>query len=311
MSTLACGLLQMNPAAYRSAHDYQVTVAARVSTLARNGARLIVLPAFAVMAGASLERLQPEHGTPFERIAAVADSVGIGGYGNWLDFFAASALSNRVYLCPGSYWEQTDGGFIHRAPLFSPDGDIIGEALQTHSTEAEERAGLLCDVELPVFHVENHIVGMELATDVWYPEVGRIHALQGADILIALTAMPSPYTVWKQTAGLWQISQQNQVFGIEASLRGSWLGTAYQGRSRAFAPVEVTDDGRGVLAEITSESERDEFVVELEVDSLQKARSVFPIFEHFNTHLYSERLQDAYLTGRTVKIAPSARERRS
>ncbi|OPZ62882.1 MAG: hypothetical protein BWY85_01935 [Firmicutes bacterium ADurb.Bin506] len=161
-----------------------------------------------------------------------------------------------------------------------------------------------------MFRVANMTLGIELATDVWYPEVGRIHALQGADLIIALTAVPAPYTVWRQTAGLWQIAQANQVFGIEASLSGSWLGTTYHGRSRAFAPVECTEGGRGVLAEITSDSESDDFVVQLDTDMLKKARAAFPVFGHFNIDLYVDRLADAYLTTRTVKVATPVERRR-
>ena len=85
--------------------------------------------------------------------------------------------------------------------------------------------------------------GHELATDVWYPEVGRLHALQGVDVPGGADRGAIPYTVWQQTAGLWQVVQANQVFGIEASLSGRWLGARCHGRSRAFGPVECTEDG--------------------------------------------------------------------
>ena len=41
---------------------------------------------------------------------------------DWQDFYSAAAMSNKVYLCPGSYWVQTNGGYVHRADLHSPEG---------------------------------------------------------------------------------------------------------------------------------------------------------------------------------------------
>ncbi|MGB4338675.1 MAG: carbon-nitrogen hydrolase family protein [Bacillota bacterium] len=307
MVALACGVLQIDPGDYHTAHEYRLGVAARISDLARDGARLIVMPAHLAMAGAVAGRAMPP-GTGRSRLASLAWAASVvtdREIRDWQDFYSAAAMSNKVYLCPGSYWVQTNGGYVHRADLHSPEGEIVGFALQTHSSEEEERAGLLCGTELPVFDVGGLRVGIELATDVWYPEVGRLHALQGVDVLVALTAVPSPYTVWQQTAGLWQVVQANQVFGIEASLSGRWLGARYHGRSRAFGPVECTEDGRGVLAEITAESRSDRFIVTLDRGMLRHARAVFPVFEHFNVGLYSERLSDAYLTDRAVKIVPA------
>ncbi len=310
MPSLACGVLEIDPALQVTAHEYRLAVSAGVSRMARSGAQLIVMPAHLGLAGASAGRSVPAGKHGLDAVAWAASLVSASQLSDWQDFYAASALSNKVYLCPGSYWAPVEGGYVNRADLYSPKGEIIGEAIQTHSTEQEEKAGLLCGTSLPVFRVANMTLGIELATDVWYPEVGRIHALQGADLIIALTAVPAPYTVWRQTAGLWQIAQANQVFGIEASLSGSWLGTTYHGRSRAFAPVECTEGGRGVLAEITSDSESDDFVVQLDTDMLKKARAAFPVFGHFNIDLYVDRLADAYLTTRTVKVATPVERRR-
>lgn len=310
MPSLACGVLEIDPALHFTAHEYRLAVAAGVSRMARSGAQFIVMPAHLGLAGASLARSAPAGKRGADAVAWAASFVSSSQLGDWQDFYAASALSNKVYLCPGSYWIQADGGYVHRADLYSPKGDIIGEALQTHSTEQEEKAGLLCGASLPVFRVAGMETGIELATDAWYPEAGRIHALQGADLIVGLTAVPAPYTVWRQTAGLWQIVQANQVFGIEASLSGNWLDTTYQGRSRAFAPVECSEAGRGVLAEITSDSECHDFIVRLDTDMLKEARAAFPVFRHFNIDLYTSRLSDAYLTGRTVKVAASAERRR-
>ena len=305
MSHIACGLLQIDPSGFESAHGFRVFLTAKMSALAQAGAALIVLPAYSVMIGPALqiEAEGPSPCSPFE----LATLVGTDGFSLWMDFFAAAALSNKIYLCPGTFIAPCDGGFEHCAPLFSPDGDLALAQLQTHVSEAEDRAGMAAGADLAVVDVRGHKVGIAIGTDAWYPEVGRILALLGADTILAPTAAPAPYTVWHQTRGLWQVVQQNQVFAVEASLAGRWLGTTYQGRSRVFGPVEMTPDGRGVLSEVTSESIEGEIIASLDPVDLEIARRAFPIFEHFNIGLYEARLADAYLVGRPARVKPNGR----
>ena len=306
MSHIACGLLQIDPSGFESAHGFRVFLTAKMSALAQAGAALIVLPAYSVMIGPALqiEAEGPSPCNPFE----LAKLVGTDGFSLWMDFFAAAALSNKIHLCPGTFIAPCDGGFEHCAPLLSPDGDLALAQVQTHVWEAEDRAGMTAGAELAVTDVRGHKVGIAVGTDAWYPEVGRILALLGVDTILAPTAVPAPYTVWHQTRGLWQVIQQNQVFGVEASLAGRWLGTTYQGRSRVFGPVEVTPDGRGVLSEVTSESIEGEIIASLDPADLEAARRAFPVFQHFNIDLYEERLADAYLVGHPARVRPDGRQ---
>ncbi|HOK70109.1 MAG TPA: hypothetical protein PLM83_01465, partial [Bacillota bacterium] len=66
MSTvLSCGLLQMDPAQFKTVHDFQVSIAARISSLARRGAELVVMPEYAAMIGAGLETAPHAPGNMF------------------------------------------------------------------------------------------------------------------------------------------------------------------------------------------------------------------------------------------------------
>jgi len=190
MSRIACGLLQIDPSGFESAHDFRVFLTARVSALAQRGASLIVLPAYSVMIGPALQLETEGHSpcSPFE----LAGLVGMDGFSLWMDFFAAAALSNKIYLCPGTFITPTYVGFEHCAPLFSPDGDLALVQLQTHVSHAEAQAGMVAGADLRVVDIFGHKVGIAIGTDAWYPEVGRILALLGADTILAPTAVPAP-----------------------------------------------------------------------------------------------------------------------
>ncbi|MCR4426907.1 MAG: carbon-nitrogen hydrolase family protein [Firmicutes bacterium] len=303
MSVISAGLLQMDPSQFQTVRDYQVSVAARISSLVRKGAEFVVLPEFAAMIGASLE-YSPSDAPD---IAELSRAVGRAGFDRAMDFFAAVALANHIHLCPGTFLVSRTDGFANLAPILSPSGDLVAVQGQTHVSEREHGLRFLCSTDLTIVDVRGHRIGFAVGTDAWYPEVSRILALMGADTIVAPTAVPAPYTVWHQTRGLWQAVQQNQVFGIEVCLGGSWLGRTYQGRSRVFAPVEVTPEGRGILSEVASGSIWGELVLALDTSRLDAARRAFPVFDHLNTEMYERSLPDAYLVARSVRVAPERR----
>lgn len=147
--------------------------------------------------------------------------------------------------------------------LFGPDGSVLLEQAQTHLTRVERENGLIPGEDLDVADLPFGRVGFAVGTDCWYPEVSRILALRGVDIILAPVAVPRPYGFWQQAAGLWEEVQQNQVFGIEAGLagyaaldaNGEGKKTIYEGRTAIMAPVEVTPGETGYLAHVLGPAE--------------------------------------------------------
>lgn len=168
----------------------------------------------------------------------------------WTHWAREMAQQFGIYLVPGSTLvpSEHERGFLHISLLVDPDGTVVGQTAQTHIPGREAAWGMMAGVDLPVWNAGGVRLGLMVGSDAWYPEVGRILALQGALLLVAPTVVPAPYSRWQQLAGPWQQVQNCQVYGIEASLAGSVAGTLYGGRAAVFAPRALTPDGSGFLA---------------------------------------------------------------
>jgi predicted amidohydrolase len=95
--------------------------------------------------------------------------------------------------------------------------------------------------------------------------------------------------------------QSNQVFGIEACLVGDCFGQTYAGRSAIHAPVEMTEGGRGVLAQSTTTDDEQVVTAELNWDALQKVVDGYHIFRYFNYDLYAREFPKAYRQSRIAQ----------
>ena len=235
-----------------------------VRRAARAGAGLVVLPAFALSApGAG------ESDGPLERASALAREAG-------------------CHLVAGTG---------HVAWLFSPDGRLLGEQAQTHTTREEKAAGWAASDDLRVFRLDalgGVVVGLAVGLDAWIPEVCRILALDGADLIIAPLALPAPWSEARQVSGLWQETQQNQTLGIEACLVGEWNQRRYAGRSAIVAPCEMVPDESGFVVRAASEDETVTLLGPIDLAARRKVIDRYDILGELNLDLFRAALPGAY-----------------
>ncbi|MBI5030268.1 MAG: hypothetical protein HZB51_07060 [Chloroflexi bacterium] len=204
---------------------------------------------------------------------------------DYIDFFSALARRLQIHLAPSTLIEHDGDARYNTAYLFGPDGKIVGTQRQTHRSPQEIAQGLARGTELNVFDIGLARVGFVIGTDVEYPEVARILTLQGANVLIH----PASYATWSKEhflLDLWRDVQSNQVFGVQACLAG-------KGQSAIYAPVEMTPDHRGFLAQASS---GDEEIVSASLDfaALRKVIDDYPIFDFFNDEFYRQEFPQIY-----------------
>jgi len=242
--------------AFDSPQKFFDEAAPRIERAAREGAQLVVLPNLAL---------------PIPRET-------------FIDFFSALARRAQIYLAPGTLLEREGDSLFNTAYLFAADGKLVGTQRQTHRSPHEIAQGFAQGDELNVFDIGIARVGFVIGTDVEYPEVSRILALQGANVLIHSAA----YATWSREhflLDLWREVQANQVFGMQACIAG-------KGQSAIYAPVEMTADHRGVLAQSNS---GDIISATLDFEALQQVIDAYPIFDFFNYDLYSSQFPNVYL----------------
>ncbi len=227
-----------------------------------------------------------------------------------LDWARRFARDRRVWLVAGTFLLPAGAAaalptgpdppagrpdaWVHAAPLVTPGGEVAGWQVQTHPTGAEAARGMAAGRDLQVFDAGGLRLGLAVGGDAWVPEVGRILALLGAEALLAPVAVPRPYPYWAQVAGLWQIVQQNQVYGLEVGL-GSRGDLPWRARTAAFGPCEITPDETGWLDSLSGPvDDAGLLLADFDGDRLAGIRARYPIFAHLNPALYRRYLPAVY-----------------
>jgi len=260
--------------------EKEATVAkalALIEAAARQGARLIVLPEVWTGLGYSTPTAYKEIAEPIP--------------GPTTDKLGALAQRYRCHIV-GSTYESTAGGTLHNtASLIGPEGKVIGLYRKTHLFDAPRRKDIKPGVQesekvkagdtLPVFETAIGRIGVSVCSDLRFPEIYRVMALKGADIIVCASAFLSPrFDHWEFF--LRARACENQVFvaasgqvGIEPK-----SGIGFVGRSMIVDPW-------GTIVATASDTET--FVAAtVDLDFAEKVKSWYPLMDQRRPAMYGE-----------------------
>lgn len=184
---------------------------------------------------------------------------------------------------------EEDGRVFPCLHVFADDGRLVGVQRQIHLGRDGRAVMFSAGEALRVFESPAGTLGLLVGADVRVPEVSRALTLLGADILVHVGALHDPSEgAW--LARLWRDVQANQTFGIEAYP----VGTGLVGRSCVLAPVEMTPDGRGVLASVPSADAEGVALAELGFGARAALIAKYDILAEMNLPLYRRQLLSLY-----------------
>lgn len=104
--------------------------------------------------------------------------------GPTVQLWEAFATKHGVYLAAGLA-EREGTRLYDTAVLVGPEG-YVGKYRKAHLWNAEKLWFCPGDLGFPVFETPIGRIGLMICWDVWFPEVPRLLALQGADIICSL-----------------------------------------------------------------------------------------------------------------------------
>lgn len=165
----------------RSMADMEARLVAAIQPAAEQGAQLIVLPQHA---GLTLLGAAGAGDDPLP----VLRKKGAALLKAFEEICAGLAARFGVWLVPGSIIGVDGELLVAQTYLFAPDGRMAGRQQQTHLDARDSMWGLARGEILGVFRTPLGCIGLITGEDVRYPEVARILALQGANILIHVAA---------------------------------------------------------------------------------------------------------------------------
>lgn len=203
----------------------------------------------------------------------------------YLDLHAALAARFRLCLVAGTVLEEDAGRIYHTAYCFGPAGEILAAQRQTHLSREERELGLSRGVELAVVNAGGCRLGLVVATDARHPEVGRILAFQGADILVHTGALEAaPGGMSRQLAGMWASAQQNECWAVEAQFHGKICGREFGGRCAVLGPCVTAADYSGYLA-LPAPGEP-AASAQFDLPERHRAGEAFPVLRQINPRAY-------------------------
>jgi N-carbamoylputrescine amidase len=124
-----------------------------------------------------------------------------------LQYFQQLAKSLNVVL-PISYFERANQVFFNSIAIIDADGSILGQYRKMHIPTGDSYQEKFYftpgDTPLQVFKTKFANLGVAICWDQWFPEVARILALEGAELLLYPTAIGSEPTLPIDSQPHWQ-----------------------------------------------------------------------------------------------------------
>jgi predicted amidohydrolase len=99
----------------------------------------------------------------------------------------------------------------------------------------EEHLYFAKGVEAPVFDTSFGKVGMLICFDCFFPELSKIYALKGADLLLCISASPSTTRIYFEKVMVAR-AIENTVFFTYTNLVGTELNMTYWGGNTVVGP---------------------------------------------------------------------------
>lgn len=153
--------------------------------------------------------------------------------------FQAIARELGIVLCVGTYERGPEPGIVYNASvLINTDGALLGIYRKTHPfcTEAVSGGGWVTPGDtVTVCDTAIGRIGMIICFDGDYPELSRIQAVQGAEIICRPSALLRSADIWELTSRA--RAYDNHVFVIGANATGiDAAGVIYFGNSHIVTP---------------------------------------------------------------------------
>lgn len=143
---------------------------------------------------------------------------------------AARAKRWQAYVISDTA-ERADGVIYNTATLIDRAGQVAGRYRKTHLAPGEEALFAPGD-RYPVFELDFGRIGIMICMDIHYPEIARIYALQGADVLFWPTMAYGPTGEFLEVL-FRSRAMDNQIYCVTANfcqqpyLAGKVMGRAY------------------------------------------------------------------------------------
>jgi len=273
--------------------QHEAALAAAVACAATEGAQLVCLQELTLSRYFAVDPGGPQ--------AAGVEAEQLPG-GPTYRFAARMAAENGLHVHASLYEraQEADGLGFNTAIIVAPDGELVGRTRKLHIPASagyhEDRyfrpggAGGDPGDPFPLLRLADADLGLPTCWDQWFPELARIYALQGADVLVYPTAIGSePEHPGFDTQPLWEQvilgnAIANGLFIVAVNRVGEEPPLNFYGSSFICDPY-----GRKL-----AQAPRDQpmvLVADLDLDQRQDWLELFPFMQTRRPDAYARLLE--------------------
>jgi len=228
---------------------------------------IIVFPGFT---GCFFQQLSCPDNRSIKSIIKEADS------GEYIEQVKDLSQNYKITICPGSYWQKEKGNIYHESCLII-NGEIKLKQQQIYLARWERELEFSRGTKIELKEIKDWNIALIISTDIFYPQVSRMAALKGADIVLSPVGFTGEKNRALQISGMWQEVQQNQFFAVESN---------FWGESVIYAPLEMTEEGDGYLGR--SSGQQSLTITQLDNKKRRKAISKFDVLSQLNREFYQQ-----------------------
>ena len=193
------------------------------------------------------------------------------------------AKEHGVHIIFGMPEESEVKGVIHNTAVFVGPKGLIGRYrkihLPTHSV-FEERRYYRPGQEAPVFKTTLGTIGLNICYDLYFPELTRLQALQGAQLIVCISASPGLRRRFFEGFCLSR-AMENAVYLAYVNRVGIEEGLQFWGGSRVIAP------NGSVLAQCKYDVEEFQ-ICKIDLDGVSRARAFIPTIKDLEPGLFDQ-----------------------
>lgn len=210
---------------------------------------------------------------------------------SFIKHFQALAKELDVVL-PLSFFEKDGNVFFNSLMMIDADGTILGKYRKAHIPTGqcyEEKFYFSPgDDEFKVFATKYGRIGIGICWDQWFPEVARVLALNGAQILLYPTAIGTEPVLPKDSKDHWQNAMKGHaaanVIPVVASNR---IGVESEpGSSMEFFGSSFIANQYGVIVEELDRKSEGYIVHEFDLEAIDHERISWGVFRDRRPELY-------------------------
>lgn len=179
-----------------------------------------------------------------------------------------------------------DNGYKNRSFLFD-SGELIGVQDKIHPTRVERNFGIQCGSKLEVFEVRGALVSTLVCADILYPEICRVAALKGAEIVL------NPVVSFKKSELPGQEYRYCLYFtrsfdNAYAIVKAGGIGRTFTGREAVGRSLIASFNG--ILARFRDENVEEVVIADVDLREIREYKKINYSLSDRNIRAYEELL---------------------